>query len=556
MSRKLWLLTAALLFVTGLGLHWILRAGTDLPPFPEGHPHSGQEFSLALARGQAPFAAEFAVAAQRGQAPYDARIVGLESLGMEVAGLALLLGLLVKELTFAEFLIVTLGAVFCLIVSPFAPRPVALSGLGAFTRTLPAADLSALHTFWGTFSTLLPWGHAGFPWALVVSIPSITLSLSSGEEVREQRFDHYRIVSLCGLLSLAGLFLLAGFGAQPAAAQMLVFSAVLINCACLVAQPRRPLLTTLWFMAVLIPFLDPVPVPGPSITGPELESNQTAIIRQAVALNKIYTDKAVRRALPESIRPPIDLAVNTTDGFVAGGAPPLGGLDGLPNWGTWKSGATTFPTGEFTSAPFPSQTGIIQLRIAGTFQPPNTDLFLRGADGRSFYSLSDAVSSPGRWRRINFEVPDGLYQIVARSRDPQHWLAFSAPLSIDPWARRANKWVHTWPWWLSGAAIIAALLAWPALREPRTLALPAIPTPLRRAAPWLSFAAYAILLWHHVDTTAGPNDSGGYLNSAKLLRGPSPHRCASARSARPAAGRPLADSAQHLCRHSQWTDHA
>jgi hypothetical protein len=515
MSRKLWLLTAALLFVTGLGLLWIQRAGTDLPPLPEGQAPSAREFSEALAKGQAPFATEFAVTAQRGQAPYDARIIGLESLGLEVLVLALVLGLLAPELTFGELLVVTVGAVLCLILSPFAPRPEALSsGLGVLTRTLPASDLRALHSFWETFSTLLPWGHAGFLWALLVSIPSIMLSLSSVEDVRAHRFDHYRVVSLFGLLSVGGIFLLAGFGAQPAAAQMLVFSAVLLNCACFVAQPRGPILTALWFMAVLIPFLDPLPVSVPFAT---LPTTQTAQLRQAVALGKIYADEATRRVLPESIRPPIDLSANGTTVFAPGGAPPLAGLDGLPTWGTWKNGDGPYPVGEITTTPFPSQTGIIQIRVAGTFQPPATDLFLRGADGRAFYSLSDAVSAPARWRHINFEVPDGLYQIVARSRDAHHWLAFSAPLSIDPWARRANKCVQTWPWWLAAAAVISALLARPVWRSPRTLALPSVPAPILRAAPWLSLAAYAILLWHHVDGTAGPNDSGGYLNSAKLL---------------------------------------
>lgn len=515
MIRKLWLLTAAILFVTGLGLYWIVRAGTDLPPLPGGQPPSPREFSEALARGQAPFAADFAAAAQRGQAPYDARIIGIESLGLEVLGLALLLGLLVRELTFGELLLVTVGAVLCLILSPFAPRPIALSsGLGALTRTLPAEDFQEQHTFWGTFSTLLPWAHAGFLWALVVSIPSVTLSLSSVEEVRSHRFDHYRIVSLFGVLSVAGLFVLAGFGARPAAAQALVFSAVLLNCACFVAQPRRPIPTALWFMAVLIPFLDPLPVPPP-ITS--LPSAQIIQVRQAAALGKIYSSEATRRILPESIRPPIELAANDATVFAPGGAPPLGGLDELPAWGTWKNGNGPYPVGEFTSAPFASHTGMVQIRIAGTFQPPASDVFLRGSDGRSFYTLSEAISAPNRWRHINFEVPTGLYQIVARSRDPRHWLAFSAPVEIDPAAHRANKLVQTWPWWIAAAVVISALLAWPAWRAHRRFVWPTIPAPILRAAPWLSLAAYAILLWHHVDSTAGPNDSGGYLNSAKLL---------------------------------------
>src|SRR6185369_2858753 len=38
-----------------------------------------------------------------------------------------------------------------------------------------------------------------------------------------------------------------------------------------------------------------------------------------------------------------------------------------------------------------------------------------------------------------------------------------------------------------------------------------------RVAPWLGLFAYLLFFSHHVDVTAGPNDSGGYLYSAKLL---------------------------------------
>jgi hypothetical protein len=35
--------------------------------------------------------------------------------------------------------------------------------------------------------------------------------------------------------------------------------------------------------------------------------------------------------------------------------------------------------------------------------------------------------------------------------------------------------------------------------------------------PWLALFAYGVFFASHIDPTAGPNDSGGYLNSAKLL---------------------------------------
>jgi len=40
-----------------------------------------------------------------------------------------------------------------------------------------------------------------------------------------------------------------------------------------------------------------------------------------------------------------------------------------------------------------------------------------------------------------------------------------------------------------------------------------------RVVPWLALVAYAVFFSNHIDATAGPNDSGGYLNSAKLLLG-------------------------------------
>jgi len=548
MSRNLWLTLAVLLFTAGLGLHWIFQSNTDLPP-----------------GGQATYRAEFETATKRGQAPYDARLLATESLAFELVSLAIALGLVARELTPTKFAVLTAATLGCLVLSPLAPRPLPItSGLAALTRSLspddPAQDLS----FWPCLATLLPWGYAGVAWLLIVSVPAAMLSLSTVEE-DGGRFDPNRILSFLALMAVVGLLVLAAFSVTPAAGRELWFAAALLNAAILIAKPLKPIWSTLWFLAVLIPILDPSGEPVPLQTGPAQDSAITADLRHKVATGELFSDPKIRRVLPESIRPPIEVervvpntsidaevarvvpnalgdadrgqtssALGTTRAtFEPGAAPTLPGEDDRPLWGNWSRTGPPNPTGEFTSTIFHSTTGIIQLRVAGTLSAPSTDLTLKSGDGRIYHPLITKVAALNRWRRLNFEVRPGPYQLIATVHSPAAWLAFTAPEEIYPSARFAGKLVQTWVYWIVAAALVALGVAAVAYRAavktaqaegslapytaPLALFSPTIPPILIRAAPWLALVAYALLLSHHIDTTAGPNDSGGYLNSAKLL---------------------------------------
>ena len=300
----------------------------------------------------------------------------------------------------------------------------------------------------------------------------------------------------------------------------------------------------LWCVTVIGILTQPPPGTGAGTAGPEQDSPLAAALRRAAVdgdltdlrsaaapatvvienLGRNLAQPEIRRILPPSIRPSLPMRPDEgrgPDGFQVDGAPALLGRNGLPVVGTWSPEGTAI-TGEFRSGLVNAELPFVQIRVCGQLTPPGTELVLQRADGAEIAPLERAVTSTQRWKRVNFAKPAGAFRIVARDRSATEWLAITAPVEVGRWSRFAGKVLPWWTWLLAGAALggglAAAVVVWNAWRA--LLARLKHPTEALlnwRLVPWLLCAGYALFLMDHLDTAAGPNDSGGYLNSAKLL---------------------------------------
>jgi hypothetical protein len=221
-------------------------------------------------------------------------------------------------------------------------------------------------------------------------------------------------------------------------------------------------------------------------------------------------------AEPDFSATALPLSPSAATDFRAGAAPDLLGRGGLPIFGTW-SRAGGAATGEFVGTPLRTTFSIVQIRVAGTLRPPATTLVLRTESGREISPLDAAFTSNERWKRVNFPAPHEPFRIVARDASATDWIAFSAPVEIGPLTRLAGKIPPLWPWLFAAAfgCAVAAVFFSPHRALPSLTIDPSLGA--WQLVPYLALFAYAGFLSHHVDPVAGPNDAGGYLNSAKLL---------------------------------------
>jgi hypothetical protein len=222
--------------------------------------------------------------------------------------------------------------------------------------------------------------------------------------------------------------------------------------------------------------------------------------------------------LPAAPETPASLPlVSAGPGAFQPGAFPAGppGRDGLPALGTWSATEAAATTGTWTSAPLATSAAFLQIRIVGALHPPATSLVLRTADGREVGPLQNDFSSPDRWKRINFPAPDGPFQIVARDNSASDWFAFTAPVEVSRLAWLAGKVLRPPAGWIGVGILVALGVA--AIFRVRAVLSATASSPAWRLLPWLALGAYAVFFFGHLDPVAGPNDSGGYLNSAKAL---------------------------------------
>lgn len=228
---------------------------------------------------------------------------------------------------------------------------------------------------------------------------------------------------------------------------------------------------------------------------------------------------------PAPVTPPsLPLVAAGASTFQPGAFPSgLPGRDGLPAVGTWHATAAA-TTGEWTSATLTTSATLLQVRVNGGLHPPATSLVLRTADGHEMVPLQNEFASPDRWKRINFPAPSGPFQIVARDHSATDWLAFTAPVEVSRLEWLAGKLLRPQVIW-AGVAVLAAL-ALVALYRARFFLAATAASPAWRLLPWAALLVYAVFFSQQIDPVAGPNDSGGYLNSAKALAsghlGPAP----------------------------------
>jgi hypothetical protein len=357
---------------------------------------------------------------------------------------------------------------------------------------------------------------------------------------------------MLALLAIWSLALIAALTAAPAvstpAAATALATGLIINFTCLVAWPagdqarrtRRFVAVGLWTILVSNALFSPRDNRAPVLAGPAEDSPITADVRRALiagdastlhsasgateseilAATEMAADTALFRVLPASIRPPLALAAEagpTLPAFHQGAAPELEGRGGLPAYGTWTPSGVA-ATGEFVSSPLESESPFLQIRVCGTLRPPSTSLVLRTASGSEVAPFDAAFVANKRWKQVHFPVPRGRFQIVARATNPTEWFAFTAPVEVGRLSRLARKLPGVWPWVLAigfllggAGAVVGAVRAHP-------VNIARLQTAINwRVVPWLGLFAYTVFFSYHLDPTAGPNDSGGYLNSAKLL---------------------------------------
>jgi hypothetical protein len=430
---------------------------------------------------------------------------------------------------FGNAALVTLGAILCLVRN--------VNGAAGFSDTEVGASL-------------LAWPFANAFWSWVVWAPSVWYLVRWVRGAKLQAAPPLLALTSIWVALLAATSAVAGDALLPSFAEIGLL-ALAVNAACfteMIAAAKKSagigIGFALWIIAIANGLLFPAGGANAHI-GPERESAATAALRRAVTdrntgplrgiidlsapeigrLDALLRDDEFRNRLPASVRPAISIRPENpqaSTAFREDAAPLLPGRDDLPAFGTWtEAGATA--TGEFISQPIVSTASVVQIRVTGELRPPVTSLVLRTASGEQVVPYEGNFASLGRWKRINFPAPTGPFRIVAHDAGTETWLAFTAPQEIGAWSRISGKLVRSWPWWLcAGLACSLGALAFSSRRveldSPHENARPDTAA-LRKAAPWLALFAYAVFFSHHLDTTAGLNDSGGYLDSAKTLVG-------------------------------------
>lgn len=177
---------------------------------------------------------------------------------------------------------------------------------------------------------------------------------------------------------------------------------------------------------------------------------------------------------------------------------------------------------DFVSSIYPGGEGLLRIQITGYLKTPDCRLFLRTESGRELEPLGGDFESPDRWRQIHFENPGEAFRLVARARSSEHWFAFTEPLAIGKSVWLSEKLARQWSWFTATALLCLVLWLWgqgKQLRKGTLLGVWAEAGFAKRWFPLLALCGYVLFFSQHHDPTAGPNDSGGYLNSARLLAG-------------------------------------
>jgi hypothetical protein len=393
------------------------------------------------------------------------------------------------------------------------------------------------------------WPFASEAWAVLLWAPAVVCIVSAirGRTNAAQALPELPALALWAFLQAA----VTG-AAQPTAAATLLIGSVMVNAACFALLPARDafsrtrnlILLSAWTIAVGNALLHPAHPPqtaGIEADAPvivalrrALRSGNTGALREAPGLTAdersaalaLVATAGIREFLPASIRRPLHLepALNAaSQGFRAEAVPELPDRGGLPAFGTWPGGDGAAPEAvQFVSAPLATAFPWVQFRVAGTPNFPAASLRLVTNSGAEVAPLGETAVAPDKWRRVNFAAPGEPFRLAVRGASPPAWFAFTAPVEIGGWSRLAGKLPRLWPWLLASGLLLAgglAIGAWVRVARDGRAARegPGEPRLNWRVLPWLALGGYAVFFSNHLDPVAGPNDSGGYLNSAKAL---------------------------------------
>lgn len=398
-------------------------------------------------------------------------------------------------------------------------------------RTLAGARFAA-------HGNLLSWpfdsGWAGLlVWAPSLAATAILLSYG-------RRGSHETALLPLSLWAVLGALLLACTMNDVRAAAPFIAVAILINSISLIALPAKGVsahtlrlgLGVIWMVFVGQALVDDnhnapdsdSPATTATNFAKAVRFGDVSAIRNQVdsaqwnALESLLHDSSFRSILPVSAREPLAIAESResrSHAFRPDAVLSLREREFLPAYGTWNRDQSA-STGKFVSSPIATHFPYLQLRIGGSLAPPQTTIALEEQDGRLMTPLTASLTATDRWRRVNFVAPKGPFRVIAESRDPKTWFGFTAPVEVGALTRLIGKIPRWWPkapLWLGGSIAVLLGLSF-ILRASVGQRLPALNW---RVIPWIALLGYAIYFAHHIDPTAGPNDSGGYLNSAKLL---------------------------------------
>lgn len=423
----------------------------------------------------------------------------------------------------------------------------AILALGGFILAAVRASSGDIGTPFGTAPTnFLSWPFSQGAWAIVLWAPAawcIALSFRRNAATSASLVG-FSLLAMWALVQAVGLTSL--HSQTPFAAADALAAGFVVNAACfaffpgpnLFARTRNLFFFAAWAMLLLLPAVAPKAhkiEPDSPITSAFREgliTGDDTLFRQIPDLapdeqragSEIIAKKELHEFLPASIRAPLlvgPLLRTTAPAFHLGGAPKLRERDGLPTFGTWSAAGGSIQ-GDFVSAPLATTLPILQFRIGGVLQPPATSLVLRMSDGTEIAPLTQALSSSDKWRRNNFDAPDGQFQIVARDTSATDWIAFTSPVEIGRLSRLAGKIPRFWTWLLAAGVALAGSLAIIAMKGARHAhgsgnRIASEPLAAWRVVPWIAVCVYAVFFARHVSPVAGPNDAGGYLTLAKTL---------------------------------------
>lgn len=392
------------------------------------------------------------------------------------------------------------------------------AALGVALVAARGASATEGTTSWQSLAWPLDWGWA-WPvlWAPVIFVTGRWLLRADPTDAREAWFGR------CGLAALLALPGFASWGIEPPAEWSRV--ALWLNLACLAALPGRAtfaarhlIAAAIWLIIVINGL---VQLDAGGIYGrfePREVEMATAAAEERAQAAALAADARLQAVLPLSERAALPVAPESSlRGFSSTRPAELAAPDALASWSSWDATRGANARGEFASGWLRSEASLLQIRVAGSLRPPETQVVLVTEDGREIGPLGETGEIGARWKRFNFPTPAGRFRLVARDDSETAWVALTAPVETSRVGRAFAKLAGTASLWLGlGVGALALALV---LGRSRWAVGPRWPALEWRVVPWLALGAYGLFCAWHIDHIAGPNDSGGYLNLAKTLAG-------------------------------------